>query len=49
METWKTPLIGTELSASGDAVWAFDLLPDTLAALFAEAWRRVRGGQGPTA
>ncbi|MFD5520681.1 hypothetical protein [Streptomyces sp. NPDC127066] len=49
METWKAPLIGAELSASGDAVWAFDLLPDTLPALFTEAWRLVRGGRGPTA
>ncbi|WP_328443959.1 hypothetical protein OG780_01890 [Streptomyces sp. NBC_00386] len=49
METWKAPLIGAELSVSGDAVWAFDLLPDTLPTLFTEAWRLVRGGRGPAA
>ncbi|MFE2531565.1 hypothetical protein [Streptomyces sp. NPDC059371] len=49
METWKVPLIGAQLHFSGDEVRAFELLPDTLPALFTEAWRLVRGGQGPVA
>ncbi|MFE2296973.1 hypothetical protein ACFXAW_02105 [Streptomyces sp. NPDC059445] len=49
METWKAPLIGAQLKFSGDEVWTFELLPDTLPALFTEAWRLVRGGEGPVA
>lgn len=49
MECWKAPLIGARLSADGTEVVAFDLLPDTLPELFAQAWELVRGGKGPTA
>ncbi|MFD9466813.1 hypothetical protein [Streptomyces sp. NPDC060027] len=49
METWKAPLIGARLSADGSEVRAFELLPGTLPELFTEAWRLVRGAQGPTA
>lgn len=48
MECWKAPLIGAQLQFSGDEVRTFELLPDTLPALFTEGWRLVRGGQGPT-
>ncbi|MCX5008898.1 hypothetical protein OHB05_40960 [Streptomyces sp. NBC_00638] len=48
-ETWKAPLIGARLSADGNEVSAFELLPGTLPELFTEAWRLVRGAQGPTA
>ncbi|MFE1289734.1 hypothetical protein [Streptomyces sp. NPDC058751] len=49
METWKAPLIGARLDFSGDGVRHFELLPDTLPALFAEAWRLVREAQGSKA
>ncbi|MFF3849120.1 hypothetical protein [Streptomyces sp. NPDC002328] len=49
MESWKAPLIGAELSADGSEVKAFDLLPDTLPELFAQAWELTRRGKGPTA
>lgn len=49
MECWKAPLTGACTSADGSEVTAFELLPGTLPELFAEAWRRVRDGEGPTA
>ncbi|MFF2025404.1 hypothetical protein ACFVW2_26825 [Streptomyces sp. NPDC058171] len=49
MESWKAPLIGARLNEDGNEVREFELLPGTLPELFAEAWRLVRAGAGPTA
>ncbi|MFD7551874.1 hypothetical protein [Streptomyces sp. NPDC059816] len=49
MEAWKAPLIGARLSEDGSEVREFELLPGTLPELFAEVWRLVRAGAGPTA
>ncbi|CAL9345462.1 hypothetical protein [Streptomyces sp. enrichment culture] len=48
METWKGPLIGAQLSVDGSTVRDFELFPGTLPDLFTEAWRLVRGGEGPS-
>lgn len=49
MEVWKAPLLGARLNTYRGEVTGFELLPDTLPALFTEAWRLVRAGQGPRA